>query len=59
MATTRSLPLFRRAARGHSTGIRHLVVGDYLTLYRVGADAVEIVRVLHGRRKIEVDDLNP
>ncbi|TPI48330.1 type II toxin-antitoxin system RelE/ParE family toxin [Mesorhizobium sp. B2-9-1] len=40
-------------------GIRHLVVGEYLTLYRVGHDAVEIVRVLHGRRKIEADDVNP
>ncbi|WP_246679418.1 type II toxin-antitoxin system RelE/ParE family toxin [Mesorhizobium sp. B2-6-2] len=40
-------------------GIRHLVVGEYLTLYRVGHDAIEIVRVLHGRRKIEADDVNP
>ncbi|TIL72762.1 MAG: type II toxin-antitoxin system RelE/ParE family toxin [Mesorhizobium sp.] len=38
-------------------GIRHLVVGEYLTLYRVGTDAVEILRVLHGRRSIEADDL--
>ncbi|TIN09170.1 MAG: type II toxin-antitoxin system RelE/ParE family toxin [Mesorhizobium sp.] len=38
-------------------GIRHLVVGEYLTLYRVGADAVEILRVLHGRRSIEAHDL--
>ena len=36
--------------------IRHLVVGDYLTLYRVGDDAIEIIRVLHGKRKIEADD---
>ncbi|WP_201410743.1 type II toxin-antitoxin system RelE/ParE family toxin [Mesorhizobium sp. J8] len=38
-------------------GIRHLVVGEYLTFYRVGEDAVEILRVLHGRRNIEADDL--
>ncbi|TIS96191.1 type II toxin-antitoxin system RelE/ParE family toxin [Mesorhizobium sp.] len=38
-------------------GIRHLVVGEYLILYRVGEDAVEILRVLHGRRNIEADDL--
>ncbi len=38
-------------------GIRHLVVGEYLTLYRIGDDAIEIVRVLHGRRKIEAEDL--
>jgi toxin ParE1/3/4 len=38
-------------------GIRHLVIGEYLTLYRVGEDAIEILRVLHGRRNIEADDL--
>lgn len=40
-------------------GIRHLVIGEYLTFYRVSEDTVEIVRVLHGRRRIEADDLNP
>ncbi|MBZ9670381.1 type II toxin-antitoxin system RelE/ParE family toxin [Mesorhizobium sp. ESP7-2] len=38
-------------------GIRHLIVGEYVTLYRVGGDAIEILRVLHGRRNIEADDL--
>ena len=38
-------------------GIRHLLVGEYLTLYRVHDDAIEIVRVLHGRRKIDADDI--
>jgi toxin ParE1/3/4 len=33
-------------------GIRHLVVGQYLTLYRITGDGIEIIRVLHGRRKI-------
>ncbi|MBY5919956.1 type II toxin-antitoxin system RelE/ParE family toxin [Rhizobium leguminosarum bv. viciae] len=33
-------------------GIRHLVSGEYLTLYRLSGRAIEIVRVLHGRRKI-------
>lgn len=40
-------------------GIRHLVVGDYLTLYRVGSGAIEVIRVLHGKRNIEADDLGP
>ncbi|WP_306796729.1 type II toxin-antitoxin system RelE/ParE family toxin [Mesorhizobium sp. GbtcB19] len=44
---------------GDSLGIRHLVVGEYLTFYRIGDDAIEIVRVLHGRRKIEAEDLAP
>lgn len=33
-------------------GIRHLVMGSYLTLYRATGDDIEIVRVLHGRRRI-------
>jgi hypothetical protein len=38
-------------------GIRHMVVGEHLTLYRVGESAIEILRVLRGRRRIEADDL--
>ncbi|MFW8643207.1 type II toxin-antitoxin system ParD family antitoxin [Rhizobium beringeri] len=37
-------------------GIRHLVSGEYLTLYRLRGGAIEIVRVLHGRRKISSKD---
>ena len=33
-------------------GIRHLVAGQYLTLYRVTEDAIEIIRIIHGRRRI-------
>ena len=33
-------------------GIRHLVSREYLTLYRLTGGAVEIIRVLHGRRNI-------
>ncbi len=39
------------------TGIRHVVVGEYLSFYCVGTEAVEILRVLHGRRRIEPDDI--
>ncbi|ANT52560.1 type II toxin-antitoxin system RelE/ParE family toxin [Mesorhizobium amorphae] len=38
-------------------GIRQRVVGDYLTLYRVGEDAIQIVRVLHGKLNIGADDV--
>lgn len=38
-------------------GVRHLVIGSYLTLYRVGAGQIEILRVLHGRRDLR--DLDP
>jgi plasmid stabilization system protein ParE len=33
-------------------GIRRLVVGQYLTLYRVTGEAIEIIRVLYGRQRI-------
>ncbi|WGF90320.1 type II toxin-antitoxin system RelE/ParE family toxin [Marinivivus vitaminiproducens] len=33
-----------------SPGIRLLVAGQFLTLYRVSEQVIEIVRVLHGRR---------
>ena len=32
---------------------RMLVVGDYLLLYRVSDDDVEVVRVVHGARRLE------
>ncbi len=39
------------------TDIRHIVVGEYVTFYRVNAGAVEILRVLHGRRRVEQGDI--
>jgi toxin ParE1/3/4 len=39
-----------------SPDARHVVVDDYLTLYRVRNGTVEIVRVLHGRRDIKPGD---
>lgn len=34
--------------RHRSSGVRHRVHGSYLIFYRVTADAVEILHVLHG-----------
>jgi toxin ParE1/3/4 len=34
-------------------GIRSLVVGRYVVLYRVGPDSVDIVRVVHGARELK------
>ncbi len=31
---------------------RHWPVGDYLILYRIASDAVEIVRIVHGARDL-------
>lgn len=40
-------------------GVRHLVIGEYLTLYRIVDGVVEILRVLHGRRHIADTDIGP
>ncbi len=32
---------------------RQLVFGDYVVLYRIRMNRIELVRVLHGRRKID------
>ncbi len=38
-------------------GIRHLVAGQYLTLYRISAEGVEIIRAWHGKQKISRDSI--
>lgn len=38
-------------------GIRYVVVGEYLTFYRVDAGDIAILRVMHGRRDIGSDDV--
>lgn len=34
-------------------GIRRVVIGQYLAFYSVSADAVDVLRVLHGKRRID------
>jgi toxin ParE1/3/4 len=34
-------------------GVRHLPVGKYLILYRITGDGVEIVRYVHGMRRLQ------
>ncbi|WP_137932473.1 type II toxin-antitoxin system RelE/ParE family toxin [Mesorhizobium comanense] len=43
-------PLFERH---RSSGIRRRVHGNYLIFYRTGADAVEILHILHGAMDLE------
>ncbi len=38
-------------------GLRTVVVGEYLSIYRVAGNSVEILRVLHGRRRITPDEI--
>ena len=33
-------------------GLRYMVVGAYLVLYRITDDGIEVVRVVHGRRDL-------
>jgi len=36
-----------------AAGLRMLIEGNYLILYRVKGDAVEVMRIVHGARQIE------
>lgn len=37
--------------------LRQIVVGEYLSIYRLDGDDIEIIRVLHGHRNITHDDI--
>jgi len=50
-------PLSGSARDDIEPGLRHLVAGRYLVLYRVETAAVRILRVLHGRRRIAGTDV--
>lgn len=50
-------PFSGRARDDIFPGIRCLVVGNYLTIYRIAGNDIEIIRVLHGRRNIGPDDI--
>jgi toxin ParE1/3/4 len=46
------------ALRGDlGSDIRQVVVGNYLTFYRVDGQQIVILRVMHGKRGIDPDDL--
>jgi toxin ParE1/3/4 len=38
-------------------GVRHIVVGKYVAFYRVEGDDVLVLRVIHGHRDIEDEDV--
>lgn len=40
------------------SGVRQLVVGNYLMFYRVENDTILILRVLHGKRDLAAEDLD-
>ncbi len=51
----RDQPYSGLAREDIAPGVRHLVARSYLIFYRVEADAIRIIRVLHGRRQIDRD----
>jgi toxin ParE1/3/4 len=34
-------------------GVRHFPVGNYLILYRIAGDGIEVARYVHGRRRLQ------
>jgi len=50
--TLSAVPLAGRAREELGMGLRSLAFGEYLVFYRVRANNVEIVRVIHGRRDL-------
>ena len=48
-----SNPQMGMAREDIAAGVRHFPVGRYLILYRDIADGVEIVRYVHGMRRLE------
>jgi len=45
-------PYLGMARSDIADGVRHFPVGNYLILYRIVDDGVEIVRYVHGRRRL-------
>lgn len=40
------------------SGLRRLVIGEYLTFYRVEDGDIVVMRVLHGRRDVSEEDFS-
>lgn len=52
-------PLAGVARSDIAPGIRQLVEGNYLILYRITDGSIEIVRVLHARQRITSERVTP
>jgi toxin ParE1/3/4 len=49
----RAFPEIGVAREDIRPGLRMLVSGEYVILYRVGEESVDIIRIVHGRRDLE------
>jgi toxin ParE1/3/4 len=45
-------PQMGMARNDIAPGVRHLPVGNYVILYRSLSDGIEVVRYVHGRRRL-------
>ena len=45
-------PQMGMARNDIATGVRHLPVGNYIILYRDLGDGIEVVRYVHGKRRL-------
>ncbi|UWU92501.1 type II toxin-antitoxin system RelE/ParE family toxin [Bradyrhizobium sp. CB1015] len=50
-------PLAGRERRELKAGLRSFAVGNYVIFYAPLPDGVEIIRVMHGRQDISVEDM--
>lgn len=53
------LPYSGMARDDIAPGLRQLVADSYLILHRISDDAVHIVRILHGRRDVTAEAVEP
>lgn len=45
-------PMSGRARDDIRPGMRYLVIGNYIALYRIARGTIDLVRVVHGRRDL-------
>ena len=50
-------PLAGRERLELRRGLRSFTVGNYVVFYHALPDGIEVVRVMHGRQDIDVDDM--
>lgn len=53
LALAATFPGIGEAVEKYGTGVRRICQGSYLIFFRVHADCLELVRVLHGSPRIE------
>jgi toxin ParE1/3/4 len=55
LQTIAASPLIGRKVNELEVGLRSIPVGNYLIFYRLIADGIELIRVVHGARDVNPD----